>query len=133
MNKKVLITGCSGFVGFHISKLLLENNWEVVGIDALTTYYDVAYKKKRQDILKKFKNFSVYNKNIEEENFLNDIVEKYKPNIVLHLAAQAGVRHSLENPEAYLYSNLIGTYKVLEATKNNKIDHLIMASSSYVY
>ncbi len=133
MNKKVLITGCSGFVGFHISKLLLENNWEVVGIDALTTYYDVAYKKKRQDILKKFKNFSVYNKNIEEENFLNDIVEKYKPNIVLHLAAQAGVRHSLENPEAYLYSNLIGTYKVLEATKNNKIDHLLMASSSSVY
>ena len=64
---------------------------------------------------------------------LNDIVEKYKPNIVLHLAAQAGVRHSLENPEAYLYSNLIGTYKVLEATKNNKIDHLLMASSSSVY
>lgn len=131
--KIVLITGCSGFVGFHISKFLLENKWEVVGIDALTSYYDVSYKKKRQQILENFSNFKVFNEKIEKDNLIDEIFKNYRPSIVLHLAAQAGVRYSIDHSDTYLNSNLIGTHKVLEASKKYKVEHLLMASSSSVY
>ena len=133
MEKVALITGCSGFIGFHLSKFLLNKNWKVIGIDALTNYYDISLKNKRQNILENFKNFFVYNKEIEENNFLDQIFEKYRPNIVIHLAAQAGVRYSISNPDSYVSSNLAGVFKLLEATKKFKVKHLLMASSSSVY
>ena len=112
---------------------MLENKWEVVGIDALTSYYDVFYKKQRQQILENFDNFKVFNEKIEKDNLIDKIFKDFKPSIVLHLAAQAGVRYSIDHSDTYLNSNLIGTHKVLEASKKYEVDHLLMASSSSVY
>ena len=133
MKKIALITGCSGFIGYHVSELLLKNDWSVVGIDALTDYYDVSLKKKRQQILKHFKKFLVFNKKIEDNGILDKVFKEFKPTVVIHLAAQAGVRYSIDNTVSYMNSNLIGVYNLLEATKKYKVDHLLMASSSSVY
>ena len=131
--KVVFITGSSGFVGFHLASFFLSNDWQVIGLDALTDYYDVNLKKARQKLLCKNANFHNYNGLIQDFELLNEIFLKYAPNIVVHLAAQAGVRYSIENPKSYVESNLIGTFQILEIARKYELDHLLMASTSSVY
>jgi UDP-glucuronate 4-epimerase len=130
---KILVTGSSGFIGFHLSKLLLEKGNKVHGVDCMNNYYDVKLKKARLNILRKYKNFSFTKTFLENETKLKKSFKKFKPNIVIHLAAQAGVRYSIDKPRVYLNSNVNGTFNVIEASHQNKVKHLIMASSSSVY
>ena len=130
---KILVTGSSGFIGFHLSKLLLEKGNKVHGVDCMNNYYDVKLKKARLNILRKYKNFSFTKTFLENETKLKKSFKKFKPNIVIHLAAQAGVRYSIDKPRIYLNSNVNGTFNVIEASHQNKVKHLIMASSSSVY
>ena len=131
--KNVLITGSAGFVGFHLARLLLDKGYRVHGYDGLTNYYDVALKRERHNILQKNSNFTLTEGMLEDENKLYDAADKFQPEIIIHLAAQAGVRYSLENPRSYLDSNIIGTFNVMEVARKIKIKHLLMASSSSVY
>ena len=133
INKIALITGSNGFIGFHLSKLLLKNNWFVIGYDGMTDYYDVNLKKNREKKLFNFNNFKSYHGMLEDKNKLFNLIKKYKPSVIIHLAAQAGVRYSILNPESYFNSNLLGTFHILEATKIFKIKHLLLASTSSVY
>ena len=131
--KKVLVTGTAGFIGFHIAKYFLNNDWYVLGYDAVTNYYDIELKKKRNQILLENKNFNFTEGYLENEKLLRDTISNFKPEIVVHLAAQAGVRYSIENPKAYLDSNIIGTFNLLEILKDKNIKHFLMASTSSVY
>ena len=133
MRKKALVTGSAGFIGFFTCKKLLDEGWDVLGIDNLNTYYDQNLKASRQKILQKLDNFSIVNKSIEETNMLKNIMKKHEPELVIHLAAQAGVRYSIENPRAYLSSNIIGTFELLEAAKLYPPKHLMIASTSSAY
>ena len=130
---KIFITGSSGFIGFHLSKKFLEEGHIVHGFDSMNSYYDVRLKNSRCDILKKYKKFTFTKGPLENQKILNKCVLKFKPRIVIHLAAQAGVRYSIEKPRAYLDSNIIGTYNVIEISKKIKVQHLLIASSSSVY
>ena len=130
---KIFITGSSGFIGFHLSKKFLEEGHTVHGFDSMNSYYDVRLKNSRCDILKKYKRFTFTKGPLENQKILNKCVLKFKPRIVIHLAAQAGVRYSIEKPRAYLDSNIIGTYNVIEISKKIKVQHLLIASSSSVY
>tara|TARA_Y100000389_G_scaffold201809_1_gene245410 strand:+ start:184 stop:1194 length:1011 start_codon:yes stop_codon:yes gene_type:complete len=131
--KKFLITGTAGFIGFHLSKLLLGEGHFVHGYDGMTDYYDVNLKKKRHNILLKNKNFSASEGMLEDYNELDKISSEFQPDIIVHLAAQAGVRYSLENPRAYIDSNITGTFNVMEIARKLKVQHLLMASTSSVY
>ena len=133
IKKVVFISGACGFIGFHLARFLLSNDWQVVGLDALTDYYDINLKKARQKLLCENTNFINYEGLIQDAKLLNEIFFNHKPNIVVHLAAQAGVRYSIENPMSYVESNLIGTFHVLEIARKYKPDHLLMASTSSVY
>ena len=128
-----LITGSAGFIGFHISKLLLEKGFKVIGIDLITDYYDIKLKKDRLKILRKFENFIEERIDIVQQNSLFEVFKKHRPNFVIHLAAQAGVRYSIENPRSYLESNIIGTFNILEAIKKGNIKHSLIASTSSAY
>ena len=130
---KILITGSSGFIGFHLTKLLLEKGNKIHGYDSMNNYYDVNLKKARLKILKKYKNFSFTKNKLENKRSLEKSFFKFKPNIVIHLAAQAGVRYSIDKPRVYLRSNVTGTFNIIEASHKLKVKHLIMASSSSVY
>ena len=130
---KILITGSSGFIGFHLSKLLLDKGNIVHGFDSMNNYYDVQLKKSRLKILKTYKNFSFTKGNIENKKKLDNTFKKFKPKIVIHLAAQAGVRYSIDKPRVYLDSNIMGTFNIIESSHKIKTKHLIMASSSSVY
>ena len=130
---KVLVTGSSGFIGFHLSKKLLEDGLKVHGFDSMNNYYDVKLKKARLNILKNYKKFSFTKAKLENKKSLERIFKKFKPNIVIHLAAQAGVRYSIDKPRVYLKSNITGTYNIIEISKKLNVKHLIMASSSSVY
>ncbi len=134
MSKKVfLITGSAGFIGFHLSLKLLKNGFKVIGLDNLNNYYSVKLKKDRNNILKKYNNFK-FNK-IDITNFkkLEKIFIKYKIDCVINLAAQAGVRYSLINPQSYINNNILGFFNILEMSKRKKIKKLIYASTSSVY
>ena len=131
--KTAFVTGSAGFIGYHISKKLLENGWRVVGIDAFTDYYDVLLKKNRNQLLQKYKLFFSVKGRIENSNILKKILDKFEPNILIHLAAQAGVRYSRDNPKSYLETNLIGSFNILDLIKERKPEHLLIASSSSVY
>jgi UDP-glucuronate 4-epimerase len=133
MKIKILITGSSGFIGFHLAKKLLEKGNKVHGYDSMNNYYDIKLKEDRNKILKKYKNFSFTKNKIENEKILEKIFNKFKPNVVIHLAAQAGVRYSLENPDVYLDTNILGTFNIIKISKKIKIKHLIIGSSSSVY
>ena len=130
---KIFITGSSGFIGFHLSKKLLDKGHVVHGFDSMNNYYDVKLKKKRYQILKKYKKFSFTKSKLENKNTLSKVILKFKPKIIIHLAAQAGVRYSIENPRVYLDSNIIGTYNIIELAKKVNVKHLLIASSSSVY
>lgn len=131
--KKYLITGATGFIGFYLSRKLLEQNYQVIGIDNLNDYYDVNLKQARLDLLKHYKNFIFIKDDIADKVQLMDIFSEYKPDIVVNLAAQAGVRYSIENPDVYIQSNIIGFYNILEACRHYPVEHLVYASSSSVY
>ena len=130
---KIIVTGSSGFIGFHVSKKLLESGNKVHGVDSMNNYYDVNLKKARLNILKRYKNFSFSKTKIENKKNLDKAFKKFKPVVVIHLAAQAGVRYSIEKPRVYLDSNITGTYNIIEISKTLNVKHLIMASSSSVY
>ena len=130
---KVLITGSAGFIGFHLAKVLLAEGFTVHGYDGLTNYYDPVLKNNRHKILMKNPNFTATTGMLEDENKLYSTAKEFKPAIIIHLAAQAGVRYSLENPRSYIDSNIIGTFNVMEAARKEKIKHLLMASTSSVY
>ena len=130
---KILVTGSSGFIGFHLCKLLVEKGHKIHGVDSMNNYYDVKLKIARLSILKKYKRFSFTKTKIENETKLQNVFKKFKPKIVIHLAAQAGVRYSIAKPKVYLSSNINGTFNIIEASHKYKIKHLIMASSSSVY
>lgn len=131
--KKFLITGSAGFIGFHLCSLLLEKGHEVIGFDGITNYYDISLKNDRHNILKNYSSFICCEGMLEDHELLRRIFSKEKPDIVVHLAAQAGVRYSLENPRAYIDSNLIGTFNIMECAREFNIEHLLMASTSSVY
>ena len=134
-NQTFFITGVAGFIGSNLAKKLLStiNNITIIGIDNLNNYYDVNLKKARLNELYKHKNFIFIQENIKEKNIILNIFKKYKPDIVINLAAQAGVRYSLINPDAYVESNIIGFFNILEACRYYNVKHLVFASSSSVY
>ena len=133
MKSKIYITGAAGFIGFHTTKKLLNKGIEVHGFDSMNNYYDFKLKKARLDILKKYKNFTFTKGFLENTKVLNNSILKFKPTTIIHLAAQAGVRYSLENPDTYLNSNVIGTFNILKISNEIKVKHLIIGSSSSVY
>lgn len=132
-NKTYLITGVAGFIGFFLAKRLLEEGCKVAGIDNINNYYDVNLKHARLDMLNPYEEFTFIKEDISNKDRVLEIFEKYKPNIVVNLAAQAGVRYSIENPDAYIQSNIIGFYNILEACRYTPVEHLVYASSSSVY
>lgn len=131
--KTYLVTGAAGFIGFHLSKKLLEKGCRVIGIDNINDYYDVNLKYARLEKLQPFNNFTFIKGDISDKSMILKTFEEYKPNIVVNLAAQAGVRYSIENPDVYIGSNIIGFFNILEACRYNPVEHLVYASSSSVY
>ncbi|MBY7144596.1 GDP-mannose 4,6-dehydratase [Virgibacillus sp. NKC19-3] len=132
-SKTYLVTGAAGFIGSFLAKRLLDRNCRVVGLDNVNDYYDVRLKETRLEQLTPYDNFTFIKADIAEKDGLMEVFEEYKPDVVVNLAAQAGVRYSIENPDAYIQSNLIGFYNILEACRHYPVDHLIYASSSSVY
>lgn len=133
--KTYFITGVAGFIGSNLAKKILneEKDIKVVGIDNMNDYYDVNIKKFRLEEINRFENFTFIEGNIADKELINKIFEEYKPQIVVNLAAQAGVRYSITNPDVYIESNIIGFYNILEACRYNPVEHLVYASSSSVY
>ena len=128
-----MVTGSAGFVGFHTCQIFLRNKWKVIGLDAITEYYDVNLKKDRHKILEENPDFKSYKGFLQDQKLLEEIFFKHKPNLIIHLAAQAGVRYSIENPISYVESNLVGTFHILEIARKYKPEHLLIASTSSVY
>jgi len=133
LSDKILITGTAGFIGFHLSKSLLEDGYEVLGVDNLNDYYDPKLKHARLDIIDKYPNFKFEKVDIADLESLSKVFVDFAPSKVVNLAAQAGVRYSITNPFAYLDSNLVGFLNILELSRNNNVEGLIYASSSSVY
>lgn len=131
--KTVLVTGAAGFIGFHVSKRLLEEGWRVIGLDCISDYYDISLKKRRESILLESDCYRAVHDHLEAPNLLMNLFEDEQPSVVIHLAAQAGVRHSIDNPRAYLQSNIIGTFELLEAARAYPPQHMLLASTSSVY
>jgi UDP-glucuronate 4-epimerase len=131
--RKVFITGTAGFIGFHLAQLLLDEGFAVVGYDGMTDYYDVRIKERRHQMLLQNERFTAHVGMLEDFDRLHDLMLAEQPDIIVHLAAQAGVRYSLENPRAYIEANIIGTFNVMECARELAVDHLLMASTSSVY
>ncbi|NOD32063.1 NAD-dependent epimerase/dehydratase family protein [Ruegeria atlantica] len=131
--KRVLITGSAGFIGFHLAKLLLEEGFRVHGYDGMTDYYDVVLKQRRHQILLQTPGFTATEDRLENFDRLMQVAEEFQPEVIVHLAAQAGVRHSLDHPRSYVESNVVGTFNVMEIARQHKVDHLLMASTSSIY
>jgi len=130
---KIFITGSSGFIGFHLAIKLLNKGIKVHGLDSMNSYYDIKLKKARLNILKKYKSFSFTKGTLENEKKLSKSIKAFRPKVIVHLAAQAGVRHSIKNPNTYLNSNILGTFNILKIANEIKLKHLIIGSSSSVY
>ena len=130
---RILVTGSAGFIGFHLSRRLIKDGHLVVGYDGMTPYYDVRLKQKRHEVLEQSNGFRAHIGMLEDKEALEKAVEDCVPDVIVHLAAQAGVRYSLENPEAYVSANLVGTFNVLEAARKAEVKHLLVASTSSVY
>lgn len=131
--KTILVTGAAGFIGYHTSELLAQKGYTVIGIDSLNEYYNVQLKRDRIAQLAPYDNFTFYQVDISDKPAFDKVFEDHKIDVVINLAAQAGVRYSLKNPYQYIDSNVVGFMNVLEACRNHKIEHLIFASSSSVY
>jgi len=130
---RVLITGTAGFIGYHLAKLLLDEGFTVHGLDAMTDYYDVNLKRRRHQMLLQTPGFTATEGWLEDAEMVMALAKDFAPDVIVHLAGQAGVRYSLENPRAYLESNLVGTFNVMEAARELGVQHLLMASTSSVY
>lgn len=130
---RLLITGAAGFIGFHLAKLRLEQGNSVIAIDNLNDYYDVRLKHARLEQLQAYANFQFYHADISDAQKVNEIFISHKPQRVVNLAAQAGVRYSLTNPHAYVQSNVIGFTNIVEACRHHQVEHLVYASTSSVY
>lgn len=133
MDKTYLVTGAAGFIGYYLSRKLLEQGFTVIGIDNLNDYYDVSLKHTRLDLLKSFETFGFIKADISDKAALMKIFEENKPSVVVNLAAQAGVRYSIQNPDVYIQSNIVGFLNILEACRHYPVKHLVYASSSSVY
>jgi UDP-glucuronate 4-epimerase len=131
--RKILITGTAGFIGFHLARLLLAEGFRVHGYDGMSDYYDVRLKQRRHQILLQNPQFTATEALLEDHATLDRIADDFQPEVIVHLAAQAGVRYSLENPRAYLDANVIGSFNVMEVARRLKVQHLLMASTSSVY
>ncbi len=131
--KKILITGTCGFIGFHLAKRLLEEGNEILGVDSINDYYDPKIKEKRNQILLKNTNYKFFKLDFSNFDLINEVVKNEKPDLIVHLAAQAGVRYSISNPWAYESANTLGTLNIFESAKLNDIKRVIFASSSSVY
>lgn len=131
--QRVLITGTAGFIGFHLAKLLLSEGFQVHGYDGMTDYYDVTLKQRRHQMLLQTPGFSATEDLLENHERLMQVADDFQPEVIVHLAAQAGVRYSLEHPRSYIDSNVVGTFNVMEVARQHKIGHLLMASTSSVY
>jgi len=131
--KRVMVTGSAGFIGFHLTQLLLAKGFVVLGYDGMTDYYDVQLKRRRHQFLLQNANFTATEAMLEDQVTLDRVADAFAPDVIVHLAAQAGVRYSLENPRAYLDSNIIGTFNVMEVARRLSVQHLLMASTSSVY
>jgi UDP-glucuronate 4-epimerase len=129
----ILVTGAAGFIGYHVSRRLLERGDTVAALDNLNDYYDVSLKKARLKELEEFRNFRFVKLDMADREGVNELFKRERPRRVIHLAAQAGVRYSLTNPHSYVTSNLVGFLNILEACRHGKIEHLVYASSSSVY
>jgi len=130
---RVLITGTAGFIGFHLAKLLLSEGFRVHGFDGMTDYYDVTLKQRRHAALLQNPNFTCTEGMLEDVALVDKMGDEFAPDVIVHLAAQAGVRYSLENPRAYIDSNVVGTFNIMEVARRHEVDHLLMASTSSVY
>lgn len=130
---KCLVTGAGGFIGFHLSRRLLKLGYSVTGFDNMNNYYDVGLKERRIDLLSKHDGFCFIKGDLKDEAALSAVFKENRPDCVVNLAAQAGVRYSIENPGAYIDSNLVGFFNLLEAVRKNPVRHLVFASSSSVY
>lgn len=131
--KRTFITGTAGFIGFHLAQVLLREGHVVHGFDGMTDYYDVALKQSRHAILLEHEHFHATEAMLEDEDALNAAMEAFEPDVIIHLAGQAGVRYSLENPRAYINANIVGTFNVMECARRHEVQHLLMASTSSVY
>ena len=135
MNRTIFVTGASGFIGSNLCKRILKENSEckVIGLDNMNDYYDVRIKEARLNELKEFSNYTFIKGNLADKELIDSIFDQYRPSIVVNLGAQAGVRYSITNPDAYIESNMLGFYNILEACRNYPVEHLVYASSSSVY
>jgi UDP-glucuronate 4-epimerase len=133
MSRTALVTGSAGFIGYFTSQALLAQGWNVIGLDAMTDYYDVELKKRRHEMLSESKNFTVVTERLETPELLRNLFEQHKFDAVIHLAAQAGVRYSIDAPRSYVESNLVGTFELLEAARAFPPAHMLLASTSSVY
>lgn len=131
--RKALVTGSAGFIGYFLCKRLIADGFEVIGLDAMTDYYDVRLKERRHQMLLQSPNFRALNERVETPGYLVDLLAREKPDVVVHLAAQAGVRYSIEAPRSYLDSNIAGTFELLEAARATPPQHLLIASTSSAY
>jgi len=130
---KILVTGAAGFIGFHTSKRLLDSGYDVIGLDNLNNYYDIKLKKDRLKILQEYNRFAFHKIDLKDQGEVESLFKKESPQRVIHLAAQAGVRYSIEHPQVYIQSNIDGTFNILEGCRHNQVEHLVYASSSSVY
>ena len=131
--RRAFITGTAGFIGFHLAELLLQEGWQVAGFDGMTDYYDVTLKARRHAMLRQHPGFSATEAMLEDRDALASAVTQFAPDVIVHLAAQAGVRYSLENPRAYVDANIVGSFNVMEMARDAGVAHLLMASTSSVY
>ena len=130
---KILVTGAAGFIGFHVARALLGSGHAVVGLDNCNPYYDVVLKRRRLALLRNFSDFVFFEADLADAAFVDTLFAEQCPEIVIHLAAQAGVRHSIENPGSYIQSNMVGFHVILENCRRHPVSHLVYASSSSVY
>jgi UDP-glucuronate 4-epimerase len=133
MSRPILVTGSAGFIGYHLSQRLLADGFDVIGLDAMTDYYDVSLKERRHALLEEYACFTPVIERLETPRALEALLSAHKPAMIVHLAAQAGVRYSIDAPRSYVESNISGTFELLEAVRNNPVDHLLIASTSSVY